>query len=182
MSSKRFAVLASLLFACAFSGCATTSASNASPGQKRAASGLPDFELNTLGGDTLRLSEHLGQDVVVLAFWDTWCEPCKTELPHLDRIYRAHKDKGLVVLAIAMDDPSTAMNVAPYVHESGFDFTVLLDPNSEASNLYNTHKSAPYTVLIGRDGKIASETLGFEPAAAKLMEERIVKLLAAAKP
>jgi peroxiredoxin len=167
---------------CAFSACATTAATTASAGQKRAASALPDFELNTLHGDRLRLSEHLGRDVVVLAFWDTWCEPCKAELPHLDRIYRTHKDKGFVVLAIAMDDPSTAMNVAPYVHESGFEFPVLLDPNSEASNLYNTHKSAPYTVIIGRDGKIASETLGFEPAAAKLMEERIEKLLAAAKP
>ncbi len=158
--------------------CATTSGGQASDAP-RAASALPDFELNTVDGDTLRLSDHVGREVLVLAFWDTWCEPCKTELPHLDRIYKAKKDQGFVVFAISMDDPSTAMQVAPYVHDSGFAFPVLLDPSSKASNLYNTHKSAPYTVLIGRDGTIASEGAGFDPASVKPMEERIEKLLAA---
>jgi peroxiredoxin len=162
------------------SACATTSGGQTSaPDAPRVASALPDFELNTVDGDSARLSDHLGKDVVLLAFWDTWCEPCKTELPHLDRIYKAKKDQGFVVFAISMDDPSTAMQVAPYVHESGFSFPVLLDPNSKASNLYNTHKSAPYTVLIARDGTIAQEGAGFDPATVKPMEERIEKLLAA---
>ncbi|MFT3836365.1 MAG: TlpA disulfide reductase family protein [Myxococcaceae bacterium] len=163
-------------------GCATTgSSSSGGTGSDapRAASALPDFELNTVDGDTARLSDHLGRDVVLLAFWDTWCEPCKTELPHLNRIYQAKKDQGFVVFAISMDDPSTAMQVAPYVHEAGFTFPVLLDPNNKAANLYNTHKSAPYTVLIGRDGSIAQEGAGFDPATVKPMEERIEKLLAA---
>jgi peroxiredoxin len=158
--------------------CATTSTGPA-PAPSAAASRLPDFELSSVEGDSVRLSEHLGRDVVLLAFWDTWCEPCKTELPHLDRIYRANKDKGLTVFAISMDDPSTAMQVAPYVHENGFAFGVLLDPNGRASNLYNTHKSAPYTVVIGRDGTIARETSGFEPGSVKPLEELIEKLLAA---
>lgn len=163
------------LVALMLASCATTS----SAGLSRAASRLPDFELNSVEGDSVRLSDHLGREVVLLAFWDTWCEPCKTELPHLDRIYRAHKDQGLAVFAISMDDPSTAMLVAPYVHEHGFAFGVLLDPNGRAANLYNTHKSAPYTVIIGRDGTIASETSGFEPGSAKLLEDRIEQLLAA---
>jgi len=163
-----------LLAACAtISGSSTSSGSDA----PRTVSALPDFELNTVDGDTARLSDHLGKDVVLMAFWDTWCEPCKTELPHLDRIYRSKKDQGFVVFAISMDDPSTAMQVAPYVHESGFTFPVLLDPHGKASNLYNTHKSAPYTVLIGRDGAIAQEGAGFDPASVKPMEERIEKLL-----
>jgi len=177
VSDRVFAVALTALLG----GCATTGSTSAGE-PSRVASGLPDFELNTVEGDTLRLSDHVGKEVLVLAFWDTWCEPCKTELPHLDRMYRAHKDKGLLVLAISMDDPSTAMQVAPYVHESGFAFPVLLDPSSKAANLYNTHKTAPYTVIIGRDGKIAQEGSGFEPAAAKPMEERIEKLLAALGP
>jgi peroxiredoxin len=171
----------SVLLALTLSACATTSSSQASDGPK-VQSSLPDFELNSVGGDSVRLSDHIGREVVVLAFWDTWCEPCKTELPLLDRIYRAHKEQGLLVLAISMDDPSTAMQVAPYAHESGFDFPVLLDPSNHASNLYNTHKTAPYTVIIGRDGKIASESAGFDPAAAKPLEERIEKLLVAQAP
>ncbi len=166
------------LLAGALASCATTSSAGPSA-QNRAASRLPDFELNSVEGDPVRLSEHLGRDVVILAFWDTWCEPCKTELPHLDRIYRAHKDAGLSVFAISMDDPSTAMLVAPYVHENGFAFGVLLDTSGKAASLYNTHKSAPYTVVIARDGTIASETTGFEPGSAKVLDGQIEKLLAA---
>jgi peroxiredoxin len=165
------------------SACATTSSSSggSSSGgddRPRAASNLPDFELTTVAGDRFRLSDHLGRDVILMSFWATWCEPCKSEMPHLDRMYVAHKDQGFLVVAIAMDDPSTVMQVAPFVHESGFQFPVVLDPNSQAANLYNTHKTAPYTVIIGRDGKIAQESAGFEPAAVKPLEERIEKLLA----
>ena len=182
MGRERFLTLC--LVALLFASCATTISSSTGPtaAQARAASKLPDFELNSVEGDSVRLSDHLGREVVLLAFWDTWCEPCKTELPLLDRIYRAHKDQGLAVFAISMDDPSTAMQVAPYAHENGFAFGVLLDPNGKAANLYNTHKSAPYTVIIGRDGTIAHEATGFDPASAKSLEDRIEKLLAAAAP
>jgi len=160
----------------ALAACTTVSAGQPSGGAH--ASNLPDFELSAVDGDVVRLSDHVGKEVIVLSFWDTWCEPCKMEMPHLERIYRAHKDEGLLVLSIAMDDPTTVAQVAPFVRENHFSFPVLLDPNSSASNLYNTHKSAPYTVVIGRDGTIASEASGYSPGAEKLLEEHIVKLLA----
>ncbi len=161
----------------ALTGCATTSSS--APPPSGAASSLPDFELSAVTGQNVRLSEHLGRDVVLLAFWATWCDPCKAELPHLDRLYRTHKSDGFAVLAISMDDPATIMQVAPYAHEAGFDFPVLLDPNGLATNLYNTHRSAPYTVIISREGKIVSESTGFEVAAVGALEEQIRQLLAA---
>ena len=176
MARKSFVLVAVAL---GLLSCATSPAGAPAAEQRRVSSNLPDFELTTVEGDASRLSEYLGRDVVLLAFWSTWCEPCKTELPHLDRIYRARKDQGFVVLAIAMDDPTTLMQVAPYVHESGFAFPVLLDPNSRAANLYNTHKTAPYTVLIARDGTIAKESPGFEAASIQALETQIDSLLAA---
>ena len=160
-------------------GCATPSTAAHGLPAPAAASLLPDFELATVDGDRVRLSDLLGRKVVVLAFWDTWCEPCKTELPHLNDIYQAHRKDGLAVLAVSMDDPSTVVQVAPFVHEQGFAFPVLLDPSGTAAGLYDTHKSAPYTVVIGRDGTIASEASGYEPGAEKPLEAEIVKLLAA---
>lgn len=157
-------------------GCASTSG-GAAQAKPVSVSSLPDFELNAVGGDTVRLSDHLGKDVVMLAFWDTWCEPCKTELPFLDTMYAKHKARGFTLLAISMDEPTTVSQVAPYVREHGFGFTVLLDPDGKASNLYNTHKVAPYTVIIGRDGTIASETPGFEAASAAIFEARVDSLL-----
>lgn len=163
----------------ALGGCATSGASASGPAEGRAqvASALPDFELSTVDGERVRLSSHLGRDVVLMSFWETWCEPCKTELPHLDRIYREKRDAGFVVLAISMDEPSTVMQVTPYVRERGFAFPVLLDTDGQAANLYNPHRTAPYTVIIGRDGTIVSEVAGFEASSIGALEQQISGLL-----
>jgi peroxiredoxin len=166
------------LLALLLAGCAT--ASSPSGGAPPAvASALPDFELASVDGDRVRLSDYLGKDVVVLSFWATWCEPCKTELPQLDKIYSAHHEQGLTLLSIAMDDPSTAAGVAPYVKRNGFHFPVLLDSETKAAALYNKLKSAPYTVVIDRQGKIVSEKTGYEPGAEKALEDELVTLLGA---
>jgi peroxiredoxin len=171
------ALLASLLLT--LCGCATPggAASAGAPAPAALASGLPDFELRTLDGESFRLSDHLGKQVLVLSFWDTWCEPCKTEMPQLDHIYQAHKDAGLLIAAVAMDDPSTVANVGPYIRRNGFQFPVLLDTETKAANLYNTHKYAPYTVVISREGKIVSEKQGYEPGAEKALEAEVAALL-----
>jgi AhpC/TSA family len=57
----------------------------------------PDFELKTLDGERIRLSELRGKPVL-LNFWASWCGPCRRELPGLVRIHRDLQDKGLVVL------------------------------------------------------------------------------------
>src|SRR4051812_15120330 len=103
MANRRLVFVSAALM---LAGCATTPLA-ATPTPSRAALRQPDFELSSARGASFRLSEHRGRGVVLLAFWDTWCEPCKTQLPPLDRLYRAHKDKGLAVFAISMDDPST---------------------------------------------------------------------------
>jgi len=171
-----FAVPSVLALSLGLVGCATAPAG--SPASPATSAGLPDFELPTVDGDSFRLSDHLGKSVIVMAFLDTWCEPCKSELPHLSEIYRTHKDEGLLVVAISMDDPTTAAQVAPYVKRSGYTFPVLLDRSTQAANLYNIHKSAPYTVVIDRQGNIASEKAGFEPGSEKNLESELIKLLA----
>jgi peroxiredoxin len=172
-------VLFALGFVASLSLTACATSTGGAPALSATKAGLPDFELPTVDGDAFRLSDHLGKSVIVMAFWDTWCEPCKSELPHLNDIYRAHKDQGLLVLAISMDDPTTTAQVAPYVKRSGYTFPVLLDRSTQAANLYNIHKSAPYTVVIDRNGHIASEKAGFEPGSEKNLEAELVKLLAA---
>ncbi len=167
-----------LLLTLALVGCATApSAGNSTP---NVATGLPDFELATIDGERIRLSDYVGKGVVVLSFWATWCEPCKTEMPALAKLYRAHHAEGLTLLSIAMDDPSTVSSVAPFVKRNGFDFPVLLDTETKAASLYNKLKSAPYLVIIDRSGKIASEKSGYEPGAEKALDDELVKLLAPA--
>jgi peroxiredoxin len=78
-----------------------------------------------------------------------------------------------------MDDSTTVAQVGSYVHRSNLTFPVLLDPDTRATGLYNKHKSAPYTVVIDRSGRIASEKAGYEPGAEQVLEAEVNTLLAA---
>src|SRR6266498_1014718 len=73
----------------------------------------PNFELVLVDGNRLHLSDLRGQ-VVVLNYWATWCAPCPTELPLLDRYYRAASQRGwpLKIFAVATEDslPKSVLN------------------------------------------------------------------------
>jgi thiol-disulfide isomerase/thioredoxin len=75
----------------------------------------PAFSLSTSGGPLMRLTDYRGH-VVFLNFWATWCPPCREELPAIERLYRRHKDGGLMVLAVSIDAEGAAV-VAPFVAE-----------------------------------------------------------------
>jgi peroxiredoxin len=146
-------LLAAALCACGApdGGGATTATSS---------SGAPDFALRDLGGQTVRLSDHRGK-VVLVNFWATWCVPCAAELPHLERLYGKYRDQGFVVLAISMDGPETSANVDPHARRHGLSFPVLLDEETRVTGTYNPKRTAPFTVLIGRDGQVARTREGY---------------------
>jgi thiol-disulfide isomerase/thioredoxin len=52
---------------------------------------LPDFQLETLDGDTVALSDHLGKDVILIDFWATFCDPCLVAMPHLNALYEKYE-------------------------------------------------------------------------------------------
>src|SRR4030067_1105322 len=61
----------------------------------------PEFTLQDMNGNTVSLSNFTGK-VVIIDFWATWCPPCRTALPGLERLYKAYNAKGLVVLGISV--------------------------------------------------------------------------------
>ena len=98
-----------------------------------------DFEVPTLERGTLRLSALRGK-VVFVNFWATWCDPCKEEMPAMERLYQRFRDRGLVVVALSVD--AQASRVAPFVRERRLSFPVGLDRRMTVANLY-TVPSAP---------------------------------------
>ena len=67
----------------------------------------PEFTLPCApGGPTrgrFRLTDSLHRKPIVVLFWATWCQPCLAEMGHLRRLYEKNKDRGFIILAIAMD-------------------------------------------------------------------------------
>ncbi|MEE2645105.1 MAG: TlpA disulfide reductase family protein [Myxococcota bacterium] len=136
-----------------------------------------DFSLENLQGRRVALSVYQGK-VVVVNFWATWCAPCKRELPHLSKMYTALKEKGLVVLAVSMDDARTRSAVRPLVRRRRWKMPVLLDLQGRVVEQMNPQKRAPYTVFIDRAGRVASAHEGYHAGDEVQMRAVIEQLLA----
>ena len=174
-------------------GCAATNAPAPAPASStpaaegRASSGgtaksssstLPDFTLETVEGDRFRLSEHVGEKVIVMSFWATWCNPCMAELPHLDEIYQDEKDNGLLIVAVAMDEPGTVAEVGPTAARLGLTMPVVLDTDQRAVRLYNRTRDAPRTVVIDRKGTVVRSSAGYNPGDEEKLRKEVQGLLA----
>jgi peroxiredoxin len=128
----------------------------------------PDFELRTVDGDLLTLSELRGR-VVWINFWATWCRPCRRELPDIEKLYDEKRDAGLEVLAVNYDE--TADAARDYFDEVGIDLPMLLDSEGSVYDQYRL-QGLPDSFFVDRDGNIAAIQYGF------LTEDRMRELLA----
>jgi len=119
----------------------------------------PDFELKSLDGRAVKLSDFRGK-VVVLNFWATWCAPCRVETPWLIDFYRRYKEQGLEVVGVSMDDGDQE-HVADFVKEMGVNYTVLLG-NHAVGDAYGGARFLPQTFFIDRNGNIIKHSFGIK--------------------
>jgi peroxiredoxin len=145
----------------------------------QSAAAASDFTARDTEGNAVRLSKHLGKDVILLSFCATWCEPCVAEFPHLRKLYDARKGDGLVLFAIAMDGPETVANVSAFARRNQLTFPMLTDEDSRIASLYNPKKSAPLSVLIDKSGRIARIREGYNPGDEELLAKDVAEVLAA---
>jgi peroxiredoxin len=148
---------------------------SASPGA--AAPSAMDFALQSTDGKTVHLSDYLGKDVVLIDFWSTTCDPCMTEMPFLVDLYKTHKDKGFVVLAVSLDGPESLSDVNRVVHDKDMIFPVLLDQETTVVSRFNPKKEMPFAVLIDRTGKIIKKKPGYQPGDEKILAEEVAQAL-----
>lgn len=114
----------------------------------------PDFEAKTIDGParTRRLSDYRGQ-VVLLNVWATWCDPCRTEMPSIERLYREMGPRGLKVLAVSIDDAGAERDIREFAQEYGLTFDILHDPTGEIQRIYLL-VGVPESFLIDQRGVI----------------------------
>jgi len=133
----------------------------------------PDFALRSMQGPSVRLSEHLGE-VVIINFWATWCGPCRQEMPLLDALYGKYKQAGLVLLSVNIDE-----NVEPAVEMAQtlkVSYPVLLDARKEVSRAYDVG-AMPVTVLVDRAGVVRYVSEGYKPGYEKRYTDKLRELL-----
>ena len=133
----------------------------------------PDFELTSLDGKRVKLSDYRGK-AVLLNFWATWCGPCKVEMPWFVDLQKRYGNDGLVVLGVAMDD-TEAPKIAQFASDMGVNYPVLLGTD-KVSEEYGNVEFLPTSFYIDRDGKFIGKGVGLLDR--KEVEANVQKALA----
>lgn len=116
----------------------------------------PPITVIDLSGNPVALSSLRGK-VVALNFWYAACEPCKIEMPALQRSYDKYKSQGFVVLGVDMADDTTT--ISAFVREVGITYPVVRDQSLQSVTAYNV-TDTPSTFFIDRDGVIRARVTG----------------------
>jgi peroxiredoxin len=116
-----------------------------------------DFELNTMEGKKVRLSDLKGK-VVLLNFWAAWCAGCVKEAPELVKLYDKYKSQGFEILAISMETEAERYKVNQFVKEHKLNFPILYNENLD--KLYNV-EGYPTNIFIDSEGKVKYRSLGY---------------------
>jgi thiol-disulfide isomerase/thioredoxin len=132
----------------------------------------PQFELEKVGGGTVRLADLRGK-VVLVDFWATWCPPCKKEIPHLVALYGRYRGKGLEVVGIA-DDPNDRSKVGPFVSSHGIPYPVVFSTEKTAES-FGGLVGYPTVFVIDRAGQVVGKFIGYTDE--RNLELAIQKLL-----
>ncbi len=126
----------------------------------------PDFEALDPEGAPVTLATFAGK-VVLLNIWATWCEPCKEEMPSMQRLYEMFPRDRFEIAAVSVDPPPGVFDVfgnaggdpVAFARELKLTFPILLDPSGEIQRTYRT-SGVPESFLIGADGIVYKKMAG----------------------
>jgi len=134
----------------------------------------PDFTLDTLGGESATLSAYRGK-VVIVNLWASWCGPCRAEMPAIQKVYAANRERGLEVLAVNGTFQDSESGAQAFAQELGLTFPILLDRDGAVSKRYLL-RALPSTFFVDRKGVIRSVVFG-GPVTEAVVQTKIEALL-----
>ena len=138
---------------------------------------LPQIEVQTLGGTKVPIASlHQTGKPTILSFWATWCKPCINELNSLaERYDELQEELGVTLVAVSIDDSRTSPKVGPFVAGQGWDYTVVLDPNSDLRRAMGVN-NVPHTFLLNGAGEIVWQVNKYVPGEEEVLISEIRKL------
>ena len=133
----------------------------------------PEFELNTIDGKKIKLSDYRNK-VVIVDFWATWCGPCRESIPDFVELNKQYKDKGVEIIGVSLDDNNSVESVKPFIKNFGINYTIAYG-NQKIVQDYGNINAIPTMFIIDQQGNIAASHVGLVPK--NVIEDEIKKLL-----
>lgn len=161
------------------------------PASNTASTNVPiDVDVRTVDGRTIKLSDYRGK-VLVMDFWATWCPPCRLETPQLARLAREHRERGLEVIGLHIDDRgrSSPEDIRKFIEHYGITYTIGLATDDMFTSYLGaedpkTHQrvviddTIPQTLVFGRDGRLVKHLIGYSQSHGQLLDEAVNLALA----
>ena len=137
----------------------------------------PDFTFQSLDGEAVSLSDFVGEKVVLVNVWATWCGPCVVEMPSMQRLYDALGNEDFEILAVSVDAPAGQLDIfgrpggdlEKFTAELGLTFPILHDSEGTIQESF----------IVGKDGVIYKKVAGPTEWDAEVNEDLVRRLLAA---
>lgn len=139
---------------------------------------LPSFKLKTIEGKTVS-TDTLRNDgkPFIISFFATWCKPCNRELTAISEVYEDWQaETGVKIFAISIDQAQNSNKVKPLVDNHGWQYDVLLDPNSDFKRALGV-QTIPYVIVCDGKGNIVSKHNGYTEGAEEELIEEVRKLV-----
>jgi thiol-disulfide isomerase/thioredoxin len=148
-------LLAVLLAVFAITACGQNKSETATPSP----SGGESFHLQTLEGRAVTLKDFKGK-VLILDIWDTWCPPCRKEIPHFIDLYSSYKGKGVEILGAAIGREGRD-KVVDFIRQNKVNYPNVL-ASEELLNTYGPIQGIPTTLVIDQKGGIYKKYVGYQ--------------------
>jgi peroxiredoxin len=117
---------------------------------------VADFALQDLQGKVHALSKYKGK-TVLLNFWATWCPPCRSEMPAMQKLWLAADKNKFMMLAVNVGEDKKI--VAEFAKKNGYTFPILLDEGGKVSRQYKV-RAIPVTYIINKKGELVKKEIG----------------------
>ncbi|GAA4460249.1 hypothetical protein GCM10023093_02560 [Nemorincola caseinilytica] len=142
---------------------------------------LPNTQIKDANtGKKLPFNQTIEQGkVTVISFWATWCVPCKKEIKNISlKLADWKKEADFNYMTVSIDEARAEGIMRTYAIAQGWTFPYYIDVNSDLKRSLN-FQSVPYTLIIGKDGKVAWRHIGYEEGGENEVFAKVKELVAA---
>ncbi len=132
----------------------------------------PDFRLRDLENQWKEYSDLKGNELTIIDFWATWCQPCIRSIPLLNEMAQEFESRGVNFIGVSIDGPRNQSKIQPFLQSMGVEYPVIRDIDSELmSDLGVT--AVPTLLMYDSNGDLIFYHEGFRPGDEDILRSHI---------